>query len=98
MKGVNLMIYSLRAIKIQEFVKLNGDPKTLIQAVVICCGRYPNPQTKQEAEDKCQLQRMTKRQMNLSQTQKTGGKVPQETTELTKPHTCDMQNEGHSQE
>ena len=83
MKRVNLLLYSLRAIKIQEFVKLNEDPRTLLQAVVICCGKYPNPQIKQEEEEKCLLKRMQQQQQSRPQTSETEGRAPPETAEST---------------
>ena len=42
MKRVNFMLFCLRGIKVQEFVKLNEGSQTLLQAEMRCCGEYPN--------------------------------------------------------
>ena len=67
MKRVNFMLFCLRAIKIQEFIQLNGGLSTLLQAVAACCGKYPNEKLKQEEEEKCMLHRM--RQQKQTQPQ-----------------------------
>ena len=52
MKRVNLLLYSLRATKIPKFLSLYPGSNCLFDAVVTCCGKYPNEQLQQQAEDK----------------------------------------------
>ena len=67
MKRVNFLLFCLRGIKIQEFVKLNEGSRTLLQAVHMCCGLYPNPKIQREEEDKILLKRMQQQQQQQQQ-------------------------------
>ena len=64
MKRVNFLLFCQRAIKIQEFVELNGNYDTLLRAVAACCGRYPNDQLKRDEEEKILLRRMCQQEKN----------------------------------
>ena len=80
MKRVNFLLFCQRAIRIQEFMQINEESDTLLQAVVICCGQFPNPQAQREVEEKCMLARLQQKQKQQEHPRKGETRDPDQDT------------------